>query len=66
MPSHFSETTKHAVDAVAVGTTVATIMSWLPAAAALITIIWTSIRIWETDTVQILFNRKPLKKRKDE
>jgi hypothetical protein len=27
-------------------------MNWLPAAAALWTIVWTSIRIYETKTVQ--------------
>ena len=30
----------------------ATLLEWLPAAAALISIIWTFIRIYETKTVQ--------------
>jgi hypothetical protein len=29
-----------------------TLMSWLPSIAALFTIIWTAIRIYETKTVQ--------------
>ena len=51
------DVTKHAVDAVAVGTTVGTFFGWLPEIAALFTIIWTGIRIWETATVQGLMKR---------
>jgi hypothetical protein len=43
---------KNAGDAAAVVVTVGTIASFLPPAAALVTIIWTLIRIWETKTVQ--------------
>lgn len=39
-------------DALSVGTVVATIAGWLPAIAAVLTIIWTAIRIFETKTVQ--------------
>jgi len=46
------EATKHAVDAVSVLTVLGTLIEVLPAVAALFTIIWTSIRIWETKTVQ--------------
>ena len=46
------EVTKHAVDALSVITVLGTLMETLPAIAALFTIIWTSIRIWETKTVQ--------------
>lgn len=52
------ETVKQAVDAASVVTVVGTLMDVLPALAAIFTIIWTLIRIWETDTVQRLFNRK--------
>lgn len=31
---------------------VGSLMGWLPAMAALLTVIWTAIRIYETDTVQ--------------
>lgn len=47
-----SEGTKHAVDAVSVVTVVGTLAEILPAVAALFTIVWTSIRIYETPTVQ--------------
>jgi hypothetical protein len=46
------EHTKHLLDGVSVATVMGTLMSWLPAIAALFTIIWTAIRIYETKTVQ--------------
>jgi hypothetical protein len=45
-------------DIVSVGTVIATIAGWLPAIAALLTIIWTVIRIVETDTVQRWLKKK--------
>lgn len=44
-------------DVLSVGTVVSTIMGWLPAVAAIFTIIWTAIRIWETKTVQNFVKR---------
>ena len=55
------EETKAVVDAIAVGGTVGTLAGWLPPLAALATIIWTFIRILETETVQ-----KLLKKNKEQ
>ena len=52
------ETFKHTVDAVSVVTVVGTLMDILPAIAALFTIVWTAIRIYETDTVQRWLNPK--------
>ena len=46
------ETVKTAIDAASVVTVVGTLMEVLPAIAALFTIVWTAIRIWETQTVQ--------------
>jgi hypothetical protein len=46
------EHTKHLIDGVSVATVMGTLMSWLPAIAALFTIIWTVIRIYETKTIQ--------------
>ncbi len=43
---------KQVADVAAVGTMGATLIGWLPAAAAGLTIIWTLIRIYETKTVQ--------------
>jgi len=39
-------------------TVLGTLTDMLPSIAALFTIVWTGIRIWETDTVQNLFGRK--------
>lgn len=39
-------------DTASIGTVIATFAGWLPSMAALFTILWTSIRIWETKTVQ--------------
>ena len=56
--SQQTEAVKHTVDAVSVVTVVGTLMEILPAVAALFTIIWTSIRIYETDTVQRFLGKK--------
>jgi len=53
-----SETIKHAVDALSIVTVVGTLIDMLPSIAALFTIVWTAIRIYETDTVQSIFGRK--------
>ena len=46
------DTFKYALDAASLFTVVGTMVSMLPAVAALFTIIWTAIRIYETKTVQ--------------
>ena len=53
-----TELVKYVVDAVSVATVVATLVDMLPSIAAAFTIVWTGIRIWETDTVQRIFGRK--------
>lgn len=55
---HVSEGTKHVLDGVSVITVIGTLADVLPAVAALFTIIWTSVRIYETDTVQKLLGKK--------
>lgn len=52
MKPEVSESTKHVVDALSVVTVLGTLVELLPSIAALFTIIWTAIRIWETETVQ--------------
>jgi len=52
MTGHTDETVKQLADAASVLTAVGTVAGILPAMAALFTIIWTGIRIYETDTVQ--------------
>lgn len=48
-------------DFAAASLTVATIFKWLPAMAAMLTIVWTAVRIYETDTVQRIINRRKCK-----
>lgn len=55
--SEHHETAKHVVDALSVVTVLGTLMDALPSIAALFTIIWTGIRIYETDTVQRWFGK---------
>lgn len=52
-----AHTAKTIGDGISVGIVVSTIAGWLPAVAALLTIVWTGIRIWETETVQRWFGR---------
>ncbi len=51
------EEAKTVMDSLAVGGTVATLAGWLPSVASLFTIIWLSLRIWESETVKKLFKR---------
>lgn len=51
------EQVKQIGDAVSILTVVGTLAELLPAIAAILTIVWTAIRIWETDTVQRMFRR---------
>jgi hypothetical protein len=52
------ETIKYITDAASILTVIGTLTNVLPHAAALFTIIWTSIRIYETDTVQRWLGKK--------
>lgn len=56
-----SEGFKHVLDALSVVTVAGALMEMLPAIAAMFTIIWTGIRIWETDTVRGLTGRSKYK-----
>lgn len=53
-----TESSKHIVDAVSIFTVVGTLGDILPPIAALFTIIWTGIRIYETKTVQRALGRE--------
>lgn len=57
MKHDMSDTTKTVVDFASLATVLGTISDMLPSIAALFTIVWTSIRIWETKTVQGWFSR---------
>lgn len=50
--THIPDSVKTAGDIAAATLTVAVVAKWLPAVAAFLTIIWTALRIWETDTVK--------------
>jgi uncharacterized protein YjgD (DUF1641 family) len=48
---------KHVVDTVSVITVVGTLVDALPAIAALLSIVWTLIRIFESETIKNLLNK---------
>jgi glycerol-3-phosphate acyltransferase PlsY len=52
-----SDATKHVIDGASIATAVGTLMQLLPSIAALFTIVWTAIRIYETKTVQKLLGK---------
>jgi len=54
---HMNESSKHIIDGLSVATVLGALTAWLPPIAALFTIIWTAIRILETDTVKNLINK---------
>lgn len=49
---------KYLADGLSFGVLLGTIANILPSIAAGMTIVWTAIRIWETDTVQRWTGRK--------
>jgi hypothetical protein len=55
--SSWSETVKHAIDGLSVVTAVGTLIKMLPAVAAIFTILWTGIRIYESKTIQKLLGK---------
>jgi hypothetical protein len=55
--NHMSEGAKHVGDAVSLITVVGTLAQILPSIAAIFTIVWTSIRIYETKTVRKLLGK---------
>jgi len=52
------ESTKEVLDIAAASTAVASLASWLPPTASILTILWLGIRIYESDTVQGLVHRQ--------
>ena len=55
---HMDEAAKHVVDVLSIATVIGTLAEMLPSIAAAFTIVWTGIRIWETDTVKWWTGRK--------
>lgn len=56
--NHIDEATKHIIDFASIATVLGTLADVLPAIAALFTIVWTAIRIYETKTVQGWMGKK--------
>jgi hypothetical protein len=56
-----AESVKPLVDAIAVTTTASALFGWLPPIVAILTLFWTAIRIYETDTVQKLMQNYNIK-----
>ena len=52
------ETLKHVIDGASILTVIGTLAEFLPAVSAVLSIVWVAIRIYETDTVKKLMNRK--------
>lgn len=63
--SQQSDFVKPLLDTVSLVTVAGTLMNILPAIAAVLSIIWTVVRIYETDTVQKILGKKPIKGGKD-
>jgi hypothetical protein len=59
MTEHANETLKVAGDVVSLMTVLGALAQLLPAVAALLTIVWTCFRIYETKTVQGWLGKKP-------
>lgn len=57
MQADTHEHTKAVVDALSIATVIGTLAQILPAMAALFSIVWSLIRIWETQTVQNLVQK---------
>jgi hypothetical protein len=58
MSQHTPETIKHITDGLSIVTVIGTLADILPALAALFSLVWSLIRIWETKTVQDWVSRK--------
>ena len=52
------EANKHIIDFASIVTVLGTLADMLPAIAAIFTIVWTAIRIYETKTVQRWIGKK--------
>ena len=58
MTEHDQETWKHIIDGASILTVIGTLVEFLPALSAILSIVWVAIRIYETETVKKLLNRK--------
>lgn len=49
---HMPDGLKHILDALSFAATLGVLVQWLPALSALLSCVWLSIRIWESETVK--------------
>jgi hypothetical protein len=56
--NHTPDSLKLAFDMLSITTLLGTLTQMLPHVAAILTIIWTALRIFETQTVQRMFGKK--------
>ena len=61
MAQQTTETVKHITDGLSIITVLGTLAEILPALAALFSLVWSIIRIFETDTVRDWLGKPPLK-----
>ncbi len=54
---------KYIIDGLSIATVITTLADWLPSIAAIFSIIWTIIRIYETKTIQRWLGKEPLKEK---
>lgn len=66
MTHPLTATTKHVIDSISIVTVVGTLTQWLPPIAALVTIIWTVLRIWEMITGVPIADRRKKGGKRDE
>lgn len=58
MTANDQGTLKHILDGASLITVIGTLVEFLPAVSALLSIVWAAIRIYETETVKRLMGRK--------
>ena len=58
---HSTETLKHVTDGLSIVTVLGTLADILPALAALFSLVWSIIRIMETDTVRGWLKKPPIR-----
>jgi uncharacterized damage-inducible protein DinB len=57
---HLSDTAKHWIDVLSLGALVATLLDWIPGVTAILVLLWTAMRIYES-WQNITLNRRKLR-----
>jgi hypothetical protein len=61
--SHLNETSKYVIDLASLTTVLGTLTAWLPPIAALLSIIWTTLRIYEVITGKEISERRKTRRK---